>query len=91
MEIHITSAQIAIAFVSFLVGFTTHFLLSSHDVSLEKRTALVILTTWLSFLAISFAADKELGFFFNAAGMGAVGNLLGMKTGEIITNAIKRK
>lgn len=85
------SALVATGFVSFAVGFISHFMMSKHEVSLEKRVAVVILGAWLSFMMISYIQDKELSIFFNAAGMGAVGNLLGIKTSELIGGFLKRK
>lgn len=84
-------ALIATGFVSFLIGFASHFFLSKHEVQLEKRVALVILVSWLSFMMMSYLQDKELSIFFNAAGMGAVGNLLGIKTSELVGSFIKKR
>lgn len=84
-------ALVVTSFVSFMIGFTSHFFLSKHEVALEKRVALVILASWLSFMMLSYLQDKELSIFFNAAGMGAVGNLLGIKTSELVSGIIKKK
>lgn len=84
-------ALIATGFISFIIGFASHYFLSKQEVILEKRVALVILVSWLSFMMLSYLQDKELSIFFNAAGMGAVGNLLGIKTSELLTGVIKKK
>jgi len=39
---------------------------------------------------IAYLQDRELSIFFNAAGMGAVGNLLGIKTSEVIGSIINK-
>lgn len=85
------SALIVTGFISFLIGFASHFVLSRNEVVMEKRVAMVILVSWLSFMMLSYLQDKELSIFFNAAGMGAVGNLLGIKTSELVGSIIKRK
>lgn len=85
------SALIATGFISFIIGFASHFLLHRGEVAMEKRVAIVILISWLSFMMMSYLQDKELSIFFNAAGMGAVGNLLGIKTSELVAGIIKRK
>jgi len=84
-------AAVAIAFISFIIGFTSHFLLAKNEVVFEKRVALLILTSWLAFAMLAYLQDRELSLFFNAAGMGAVGNLLGIKTSELIGGFIKKK
>lgn len=84
-------ALIATGFISFLIGFGSHFFLSKHEVQLEQRVAMVILVSWLSFMMLSYLQNKELSIFFNAAGMGAVGNLLGIKTSEMISGVLRRK
>lgn len=81
---------IAVGFLCFIAGFFSHFFLSKHETSLEKQVALLILASWLSFAMIAYLQDKDLSIFFNAAGMGAVGNLLGIKTSELIGGIIKR-
>ena len=81
---------IAVGFVSFTIGFVSHLLLSKEGVNLDKRVAFLILTSWLSFAMLAYVQDKELSIFFNAAGMGAVGNLLGIKTSEIVRSVTKR-
>lgn len=83
------SALITSAFISFVVGFFSHFFLSKQEVVLEKRVALLILASWLCFMMLSYLQDKDLSIFFNAAGMGAVGNLLGIETSKLL--GIKRK
>jgi hypothetical protein len=85
------SVAVAIAFVFFLLGFTSHFFLTKKEVTLEKQVALLILVSWLSFAMISYLQARDLSLFFNAAGMGAVGNLLGIKTSELLGSLIKRK
>ena len=85
------SALIVTGFISFVIGFSSHYIMSKHEVTMEKRVAVVILAAWLSFMMLSYLQDKELSVFFNAAGMGAVGNLLGIKTSELVGSFIKRK
>lgn len=84
-------ALIATGFISFLIGFASHFVMSKHEVVLEKRVAMVILVSWLSFMMLSYLQDRELSIFFNAAGMGAVGNLLGIKTSELVSQFLPNK
>lgn len=84
-------ALIATGFISFLVGFISHFFFSKNEITLEKQVALLILFSWLAFAMIAYLQDKELSIFFNSAGLGAVGNLLGIKTSELVSNVIKRK
>ncbi|MCA9360085.1 hypothetical protein KC850_03545 [Candidatus Kaiserbacteria bacterium] len=64
-------ALIATGFISFLVGFISHFFFSKNEITLEKQAALVILYIWLTFLMIAYMQDKELSIFFNSAGLGA--------------------
>ena len=82
---------IVIAAISFLSGFASHFYMSKHDLSIEKRVSMVIFVSWLSFVMIAYFQERELSLFFNAAGMGAVGNLIGIKTSELIGSIVKRK
>lgn len=82
---------IVISFLCYLAGFASHFFMTSKGVTLEKRVAVLLLISWLSFAMIAYLQNKELSLFFNAAGMGAVGNLLGIKTSEMISGLIKRK
>lgn len=84
-------ALIASGFISFIIGFASHFLLARNEVALEKRVALLILVSWLAFAMLAYLQDKELSVFFNAAGLGAVGNLLGIKASEWFTGVINRR
>ena len=84
-------ALIATGFISFLFGFISHFFFSKNEITLEKQVALLILFSWLAFAMIAYLQDRELSIFFNSAGLGAVGNLLGIKTSELVSNVIKRK
>ena len=81
---------IAIGFLCYLAGFFSHFLLTRRDTTLEKKIAILILVSWLSFAMVAYLQERELSIFFNAAGMGAVGNLLGIKTSEVIGSIINR-
>jgi uncharacterized membrane protein YjjB (DUF3815 family) len=85
------STLVAIAFISFVIGFISHLFLNRNGVVFEKRIAVLILTSWLSFAMLAYLQDKELSLFFNAAGMGAVGNLLGIKTSELFSSFFNRK
>lgn len=84
-------ALIATGFISFLIGFFSHFFFSKKEITLEKQVALLILFSWLAFAIIAYLQERELSIFFNSAGLGAVGNLLGIKTSEMISGLIKRK
>lgn len=85
------STTIAIGFVCYLIGVVSTLILTNKEIKFEKQVALVILTSWMSFAIIAYLQDKELSIFFNSAGLGAVGNLLGIKTAEAIGGIIKRK
>lgn len=85
------STVIVVGFLCYIAGFVSHFFMSRQEVTLEKRVAILLLISWLSFAMIAYLQNKELSLFFNAAGMGAVGNLLGIKTSEMISGLIKRK
>lgn len=85
------STVLIVGFLGYLAGFLSHFLMNSKGVTLEKRVAVLLLISWLSFAMIAYLQDKELSLFFNAAGMGAVGNLLGIKTSEMLSSLLKRK
>ena len=84
-------ALIATGFISFLIGFFSHFVFTKNEITLEKQVALLILFSWLAFAMVAYLQARELSIFFNAAGMGAVGNLLGIKTSELVSSFIKRK
>ena len=83
-------ALLVVAFISFSIGFVSHFMLSKHEVSLEKRVAMLILLCWMSFAMVAFLLDRDLSIFFNSAGLGAVGNLLGIKTSEWFSSFIRK-
>lgn len=86
------SVLVAVSFIAYTLGYVSHAVLTNREVDFERRVALLILVSWLSFAALAYLQDKELSIFFNAAGMGAVGNLLGIKTGELIgTITTKRR
>ena len=85
------SLMIAIGMISFGIGFTSHFLMQRNGITLEKRVAVLILVSWISFAMIAYIQNKELSIFFNAAGMGAVGNLLGIKTSELVSSFFTKK
>ena len=84
-------ALIITGFISFIIGFVSHMALSRSEVVFEKRVALAILVGWISFSMLAYLQDKELSIFFNAAGMGAVGNLLGIKTSELVRGFLPKK
>lgn len=81
---------IVVGFICYTAGFISHLFLSKHDTSLEKQVALLILVSWMAFAMIAYLQNKELSIFFNAAGMGAVGNLLGIKTSELVGGILKK-
>lgn len=87
----VSSTVVIVGFLCYIAGFSSHFFMTSRGVTLEKRVAVLLLISWLSFAMIAYLQNKELSLFFNAAGMGAVGNLLGIKTSEMISSIIKRK
>jgi len=82
---------IASGIICYLIGFFSRFIFDKKDVSLEKQVAVIILFSWLAFAMLAYLQDKELSIFFNASGIGAVGNLLGIKTSEMVSGLIKRK
>ena len=87
----ITTTNITILTIGFILGFITHLFLSRRQIALDKRIAILILGSWMGFAMIAYLQERELSIFFNSAGLGAVGNLLGIKTGEFVDNVLKRK
>ena len=81
---------IVVATIAYILGVISVLIMSRNKIILEKKVALIILTGWLSFTIIAFLQDKELNIFFNSAGLGAVGNLLGIKTSELLNGFIKK-
>lgn len=82
---------ILVGFISYVFGVLSTLLFDKKGLSIEQVVSLGILYVWLSYTMISYTQGRELSIFFNAAGMGAVGNLLGIRTTELIGSLVKRK
>jgi len=76
------------SFISYICGVLSTLFLTRKGLTIEQVVSLGILCVWLSYTLISYTQGRELNIFFNAAGMGAVGNLLGIRTADLITNFI---
>lgn len=78
---------IIVGFASYIVGVLSTLALDKKGLSIEQVVSLGILAVWIVYTLIAYEQERELSVFFNAAGMGAVGNLLGIKTTELIANS----
>jgi hypothetical protein len=79
-----------IGLISYILGAVSFMVLKDNEVDLEKRVALLILAGWFSFSMMAYFQERELNLFFNAAGLGAVGNLLGIKTSDLIKSVLRK-
>lgn len=86
-----TATVIVIAFSAYIFGVLSTLFFDRKGLSLEQTVSLGVLCAWLAFTMLSYTQGRELSIFFNAAGMGAVGNLLGIKTTEMLSTLIKKK
>ena len=87
----VSTTSITFLTIGFILGFLTHLLLHRQNLDLDKRVAILILASSLSFALLAYLQERELSIFLQAAGLASIGNLLGIKTGELVDNVIRRK